>query len=104
MKDMKNTTPFIENDWPYKISFDEINNMQIECCAAKVLYKIFLSLIRLPELLTHSFLDVLIYDVEQELMNNKKIVAAEKYFFKIFDEMYALNDLDVRPNVFTTPN
>ena len=88
---MTNKT-LIESNWPYKIDFEEIEDLEIEYYPAKIIYKSFFSCLHLPGLVLGSFIEVLFTRVNMDIDSNQTAQDVEKYFFKIFDEAFSLNE------------
>lgn len=55
---MSYETPFIDK-WP-KISFDELENLEVEGSTTRLMYRSFFKVLRLPETIVRAFLTVLL--------------------------------------------
>ena len=61
--------PLFDFSWPYKVDFTQLENLEIECFPAKVLYRSFFTFLRLPEIVVFSFLTILAANTGIEIKN-----------------------------------
>lgn len=91
--------------FPTMIDFDYLEKLEVDYYPGEILYKGFLGFLNIPKIITMSFIHLLSSETEKRnVITKSTLTPYEKQFFKIFDEMYSLEDK--RPRFFRrkTPN
>lgn len=90
-----------KDEFPAKIDFDYLENLEIEYYPAKVFYKSFFAFLNIPKIIIDSFRYLLTSETEEKsVKQNKHIANYEKQFFKVFDKAYSLDGryFEKKPN------
>lgn len=89
----------IQNYFPAKINFEYIENIKVDYYPARILYKSFFAFLNIPKIVVSSFTNLLTYETERRSrISRNNLTPYEKQFFRIFDEMYSLEDK--KPRLF----
>ena len=89
----------LENKWPNNINLEELRLRELDYNPAKAMQKSIFSFLKLPSLILLSFITIITSGNAQSAKPNKAPGRTETYFFKIFDEIYSLSEMEGRESV-----